>query len=223
MHWGRKWQPTPVFLPGESQGRGTWWAAVYGVAQSRTRLKRLSSSSSNAPIQLHLYQLAQGTLQWTTQQFLCFPCSHSLCSSPADIYLMTVFRKSFSRRLRGCNRGFLPIHAPTPNIHGLLWISTDHQNGTFIFSTREDPTLTHHSHPKSIVYHRVHTWFCIFYKNQQMYSNMYCSVFTEESRRKGDGNPLQYSCLGNPMDRGAWWAAVHGVARSRTGLTELQQ
>ena len=92
MHWRRKWQPTPVFLPGESQGwgnlvgcrlwdhtesdtterlhfhfsllctgegngnplqysclenprdGGTWWAAVYGVAQSRTRLKQLSSS-----------------------------------------------------------------------------------------------------------------------------------------------------------------------------------
>ena len=29
----------------------------------------------------------------------------------------------------------------------------------------------------------------------------------------GNGNPLQYSCLGNPMDRGAWWSAVHGVAR----------
>ena len=41
-------KPTPVFLPGESQGRGTWWAAVYGVAQSRTRLKRLSSSSSSS-------------------------------------------------------------------------------------------------------------------------------------------------------------------------------
>ena len=45
MHWTRKWQPTPVFLPGESQGRGSLVAAVYGVAQSRTRLKRLSSSS----------------------------------------------------------------------------------------------------------------------------------------------------------------------------------
>ena len=45
MHWRRKWQPTPVFLPGESQGRGAWWAAVYGVAQSWTRLKRLSSST----------------------------------------------------------------------------------------------------------------------------------------------------------------------------------
>ena len=29
----------------------------------------------------------------------------------------------------------------------------------------------------------------------------------------GNGNPLQYSCLGNPMDRGAWWATVHGVAK----------
>ena len=48
MHWRRKWQPTPVFLPGESQGRGAWWAAVYGVVQSRIRLKRLSSSSSSS-------------------------------------------------------------------------------------------------------------------------------------------------------------------------------
>ena len=95
MHWRRKWQSTPEFLPGESQGRrslvgcspwgrkesdtteqlpfhfslscigegnghplqcsclenpkdgGAWWAAIYGVAQSRTRLKRLSSSSSS--------------------------------------------------------------------------------------------------------------------------------------------------------------------------------
>ena len=39
MHWRRKWQPTPVFLPGESQGWRTWWAAIYGVAQSWTQLK----------------------------------------------------------------------------------------------------------------------------------------------------------------------------------------
>ena len=32
------------------------------------------------------------------------------------------------------------------------------------------------------------------------------------------GNPLQYSCLENPMDRGAWWAIVHGVTKSRTQL-----
>ena len=32
---------------------------------------------------------------------------------------------------------------------------------------------------------------------------------------EGNGNPLQYSCVGNPMDRGAWWATVHGVANIR--------
>ena len=46
VHRRRQWHPTPVLLPGKSQDRGAWWAAVYGVAQSRTRLKRLSSSSS---------------------------------------------------------------------------------------------------------------------------------------------------------------------------------
>ena len=34
----------------------------------------------------------------------------------------------------------------------------------------------------------------------------------------GHGNPLQYSCLENPMDRGAWWAMVHGVAKSQTQM-----
>ena len=38
---------------------------------------------------------------------------------------------------------------------------------------------------------------------------------------EGNGNPLQCSCLENPMDRGAWQAAVHGVARSRIQLKQL--
>ena len=42
------------------------------------------------------------------------------------------------------------------------------------------------------------------------------SIFVE-----GNGNPLQYSCLENPVDGGAWWAAVYGVAQSRTGLKQL--
>ena len=39
MHWRRKWQPTPVFLLENPRDGVAWWAAVYGVAQSRTRLK----------------------------------------------------------------------------------------------------------------------------------------------------------------------------------------
>ena len=38
---------------------------------------------------------------------------------------------------------------------------------------------------------------------------------------EGNGNPLQYSCLENPMDRGAWQAAVHGVAKTRTRLSDF--
>ena len=41
------------------------------------------------------------------------------------------------------------------------------------------------------------------------------------STREGNGNPLQYSCLENPVDRGAWWAAVYGVAQSWTRLKQL--
>ena len=42
----------------------------------------------------------------------------------------------------------------------------------------------------------------------------------EKSPGEGNGNPLQYSCLGNPIDRGAWQATDHGVAKSRTGLSD---
>ena len=40
-------------------------------------------------------------------------------------------------------------------------------------------------------------------------------------RGEGNGTPLQHSCLANPMDKGAWWAAVHGVAKSRTWLSDF--
>ena len=39
--------------------------------------------------------------------------------------------------------------------------------------------------------------------------------------REGNGTPLQYSCLENPMDGGAWWAAIHGVAKSRTRQSDF--
>ena len=68
MHWRRKWQPTPEFLPGESQGRGAWWAAVYGVAQSRTRLKWLSSSSSSMEAVVCAYT-PKPSLKWNNKHF----------------------------------------------------------------------------------------------------------------------------------------------------------
>ena len=51
------------------------------------------------------------------------------------------------------------------------------------------------------------------------------SLITRQGRfpREGNGNPFLYSCLGNPMDRGAWQATVHGVAKSQTQLSDKQQ
>ena len=56
----------------------------------------------------------------------------------------------------------------------------------------------------------------IIYNSQYMEIPKYPLVIGE-----GSGNPLQYSCLANPMDGGAWWAAVHGVTRSRTQLSDF--
>ena len=50
--------------------------------------------------------------------------------------------------------------------------------------------------------------------NGYFYKPLCCS-------REGNGNPLQYSCLENPMDGGAWWAAVHGVENSQTRLSDF--
>ena len=49
------------------------------------------------------------------------------------------------------------------------------------------------------------------------------AILIPGSRRspgEGNGNPLQYSCLGNPMARGAWWATAHRVAKSQTQLND---
>ena len=46
------------------------------------------------------------------------------------------------------------------------------------------------------------------------------SLGREDFPGEGNGNPLQYTCLGNPMDRGAWQAIVHGVAKSQTRLSD---
>ena len=44
---------------------------------------------------------------------------------------------------------------------------------------------------------------------------------SRRSPREGNGNPLQYSCLENSMDRGAWWAAIHWVTKSQTRLSDF--
>ena len=56
---------------------------------------------------------------------------------------------------------------------------------------------------------------------QEMLRDMDLILGLERSPGGGHGNPLQYSCLENPMDRGVWWATVYGAAKSRTRLKQL--
>ena len=55
----------------------------------------------------------------------------------------------------------------------------------------------------------LHHFFFFFFKE------IFILGFLVAQTGEGNGNPLQHSCLENPMDGGAWWAAVHGVAKSR--------
>ena len=85
------------------------------------------------------------------------------------------------------------------------------------------------------MYNRAHSWCCADY--DKCFNNRYLPLWgfpcsgkesacnagkvgsisgLERSPGVGNGNPLQYSCLENPMDRGAWWAIVHRVAESDT-------
>ena len=50
---------------------------------------------------------------------------------------------------------------------------------------------------------------------------MVVSLVLRAAFGEGDGTPLQCSCLENPVDGGAWWAAVHGVAKSQTRLSDF--
>ena len=57
--------------------------------------------------------------------------------------------------------------------------------------------------------------------SENLYHFLYFSYWLDLTSGEGDGTPLQYSCLENPIDIGAWWAAVHGVAKSRTRLGDF--
>ena len=89
IHWRRKWQPTLVFLPGESRGRGSQVAAVYGVTQSWTRLKWLSIAILHC---VYVPQLSYPIICWRTSRLFYFS--------------LLIYNKSFpkcSQIVRVCN------------------------------------------------------------------------------------------------------------------------
>jgi len=70
-----------------------------------------------------------------------------------------------------------------------------------------------------------YSWFTILCKFQvrfsYIYIYIYIYIYVYIFIGEGSGTPLQYSCLENPMDGGAWWAAIRGVAKSRTRLSDF--
>jgi len=70
---------------------------------------------------------------------------------------------------------------------------------------------------------------CLLYKQKDLLLIYFCVVACMHKFilavcvcfGEGNGTPLQYSCLENPMEGGAWWAAVHGVAKSQTRLSDF--
>ena len=104
MHWRRKWQPTPVFLPGESPGRGSWWAAVYGVSQSQTRLKQLSSSSSE-----HIEIYILHTHHFYTIQVYGRPLSFRLDKLGKNFLMLISFLTHLSLSIRDSNKKRDPL------------------------------------------------------------------------------------------------------------------
>ena len=137
MHWRRKWQPTPVFLPGESQGQRILVGChLWGGTESD--MTEVTATAAAAVISWRR--------QWHTTPVLLPRKSHGW------------------RSLVGCSP----------------WGRTE-----------SDMT-----------------------ERLQFHFSLSCIG-------EGNGNPLQCSCLENLMDGGAWWAAVYGVAQSRTRLKGL--
>ena len=118
---------------------------------------------------------------------------------------------------------------------------------TQFYLTLCDPLTTAHQIPLSMEFSRQEYWVSMEFFRQEYWSGLpfptpgdlpdsgikpvspappvSAGVFftTEPPWKLGEGNgtPLQYSCLDNPMDGGAWWAAVHGVAKSLTRLSDF--
>jgi len=78
MQWRRKWHPSPMFLPRESQGRGSLVGCLYGDAQSRTRLKRISSSSNVWLLQF-INKMCYSLQKQTKQAIFCLVWPSFIC------------------------------------------------------------------------------------------------------------------------------------------------
>ena len=116
MHWRRKWQPTPVFLPGNPRDGGAWWVAVSGVTQSQTRLKWLSKSNRTRRGML-FYREKEGSrelLFWTKlYQRIEFGVSTIFHCWIAGVFHFLEGRQYTSFSVGACNWWFFPVDDPS--------------------------------------------------------------------------------------------------------------
>ena len=98
--------------------------------------------------------------------------------------------------------------------HKISYCQFSWKSGVWIYATY----VTQNPQAR-IVSESVPGWQCPLVVRRRKYKSS-SKVFSDLPNSKKQ-NPLQYSCLENPMDRGAWWAAVHGVAKSRTRLSDF--
>jgi len=137
MHWRRKWEPTPVFLPGESQGWGAWWAAVSGVAQSssssrmwQTPLHRLYIDSWHSFNDLNQVQFSSVAQLCPT---LCDPVNRSTPGLPVH-HQLPEFTQTHVHRVSDAIQPSHPLlspspPAPSPFQHQSLfqWVNSSHE------------------------------------------------------------------------------------------------
>ena len=168
--------------------RGAWWAAVYGVAQSRTWLKRLSSSSSSSITYRRLAALRE--------RMQCY-----LCLS----WILTCFSPISPDPCMLCHQvfGSVLIRLPRCCLHSSPSCSSPSQN----------PLPPRFRMQLQVLKQR--TGFFAACSHQPFQLCWICGSPFSPLPGEGNGNPLQYSCLENPMDRGACRATVHGVTHSK--------
>ena len=164
MHWGRKWQPTPVLLPGESQG---WWSLVGCHLRGRTE------SDTTEVIQQQQEEKAAKE----------FEKEQPVKQEPGR-YSITESKKPEAFRF--------PVLCSST----LLFLCFMHSSVFLGFPGGAGGKES--------------TCHCRSHKRRRF------ELWLGRSPGGGHGNPLRYSCLENPMDRGTWWATVHGVTKSWT-------
>ena len=197
LPWRRKWQPTPVFLPGESRRQRRLVAySPWGRKESdtvrhtgrhrgerwtRTAAQSINPGASCLPsnfTQWHTFWLYDLVVQPLSRVRLWYPMDYSTSGFPVLHYLPELAQTHVHWDGDAIQTPH-PLLSPSPLALNFFPVS-----GSF---------------PMSL----------LFASGGQTVVSFFISV----------GNPLQYSCLGNPMDRGAWWATVHRVTKSQTGLS----